>query len=126
MYPDGLLLETDRTIGLLFPWHKKGAEKRLRKLSKKEKADVEANWLDEEIEDFQRLQLSSYPIYQQRLLLIQQRYDNAKPSRPKQWWYDRRRRLEWAGLWIAVMVFILTLVTVATTVMQVYAGFHFH
>ncbi|KAL9111939.1 MAG: hypothetical protein Q9227_003789 [Pyrenula ochraceoflavens] len=124
IYPENLLLEVDRTIGLLFPLHKKGAEKKLRMLSKKQKADVEANLLDDEIEDFQRHQLSSYPIYQQRLLLIQQRYDNTKPSRPKQWWYDRRRRLEWAGLWIAVMVFILTLVTVATTIMQVYAAFH--
>lgn len=92
----------------------------------KAKGDIEADWLHDDIEDFARYQLSSYPIFQQRLLLIQLRYDNAKPSRPKQWWYDRRRRLEWAGLWITVMVFILTLVTVATSVMQVYAAFKYH
>lgn len=126
LYPVGLLHEVDRTISLLFPHHKRGAEKQKRKLSRKAKADVEANWLDDEMEDFARYQLASYPIFQQRLLVIQSRYDNTKPSRPKQWWYDRRRRLEWAGLWIAVMVFILTLVTVATAIMQVYATFHFH
>ena len=83
IYPPGLLLETDRTLGLLFPPHKRGMARQLRKLSKKARADVEANWLNDDIEDFARYQLRSYPIYQQRLLLIQSRYDSAKPSHPK-------------------------------------------
>lgn len=57
-----------------------------------------------------QLDLASYPYFGQRLKDLQDRYNRATPTTLGQLWFDRRRPVEWAILWVALVVFILTVV----------------
>ena len=71
--------------------------------------------------------LDHYQFWGERLMIVQHVYDRSKPGRPKQWWFDRRNRMEWATFWVAVVVFFLTLLfgitSTVTGILQVVASF---
>jgi hypothetical protein len=71
--------------------------------------------------------LDHYNIWKERLAIAQYTYDKSKPGRLRQWWFDRRRKMEWATFWVAVVVFFLTLlfgiISSVTGILQVYASF---
>lgn len=122
MYPHDFLEETEDTLRLLFPLDERRTAKRTKRICETFSVDVEAA-----IEKHASYELSSYPIWRNRLAEVQQRYDAARPSNLRQWWYDRRNKPEWATFWVAVTVFILTVVfgviSSVTGIMQVYAAF---
>lgn len=122
LYPDGLLEETEETLDLLFPTKNIKDSKRTRRLRDKDDVDIEA------ARDLPpSMTISHYKHWGDRLALVQQAYDTARPRRGRQWWYDRRNRVEWATLLVAIIVFIMTLVfgiiSSVTGIMQVYASF---
>lgn len=106
---------------LLFPTGGRKSTKRTRQYVKKYRADLEARLVA-----MDRLSLSTYPIFGERLEHIQQRYNESSQKRLRQWWYDRRKRVEWATLVVAIVVFILTVVfgiiSSVTGILQVYAA----
>ena len=59
--------------------------------------------------------------------VIQGVYDTTKPRTMRQWWHDRRNPVEWATFWVAVVIFVLTVIfgviSSVTGIMQVYASF---
>lgn len=122
LYPDGLLEETEETIDLLFPTKTSKGSRRTRRLRDKDHVDIEA------ARDLPPVMtINHYKHWGERLAIVQQVYDAARPRRPRQWWYDRRNRVEWATLAVAVIVFIMTLVfgiiSSVTGIMQAYASF---
>jgi hypothetical protein len=129
MYPDGFLEEVSRTLDLLFPTTRTKDAKRVLKISRKQKVDIEAIRIDKQMMDTAKHQCSNYHYFGERLAIIQAKYDAARPHNPKEWWYDRRNLREWAALWIAVVAFVLALVfgviSSVTGILQVYASFHF-
>jgi len=96
--------------------------KRVRRIVEKHEVDIEA-----QIENREKFQLSTYVFYGGRLAEVQRRYNAARPHALKQWWYDRRETSDWATLWIAALVLILTIlfgiVTIILGSLQVYASF---
>jgi hypothetical protein len=121
LYPEGFLEETEETIDLLFPTTNKEG-KRTRRLRDKYHVDIEAarNLPP-------AMMLNHYKHWGERLAIVQQVYDTARPKKGSQWWYDRRNRTEWATLLVAVIVFIMTLffgiISSITGIMQAYASF---
>lgn len=111
MYPDGFLEEVCRTIHLLFPIKDPKSIRRTKRLAKRYIVDVET---DHEahlgLDRLAQLDLASYSYFADRLKKLQDRYDKATPGTLRQLWYDRRRPVEWAILWVALVVFFLTLV----------------
>jgi hypothetical protein len=109
---------------LLFPTAGHGGKgsKRTRKLRDKDNVDIEAQ-LDLAIYH----NLDHYTIWRERLMIVQHAFDLSKPGRPKQWWFDRRNKMEWATFWVAVVVFLLTLffgvISSVTSILQVVASF---
>jgi hypothetical protein len=57
-----------------------------------------------------QLDLASYPYFGERLKVLQDRYNKATPESLGQLWFDRRKPVEWAILWVALVVFILTVI----------------
>jgi hypothetical protein len=97
--------------------------KRNRRLEKRGPSDLEAG-----IEtSAPPLELAKYPIWGSRLAEVQRVYDTARPGAFRQWWFDRRNKPEWATFWIAIVIFVLTvifgLISSVTAIMQVYAAF---
>jgi hypothetical protein len=122
LFPDGFLEETERTLSLLFPPANLETSKRIRRISEREGVDIEAA-----INDHASFDLNNYPFWQERLRHVQCVYDKTKPKRIKQWYFDRRDRVEWSTFWIAVVIFLLTLffgiISSVTGILQVYASF---
>jgi hypothetical protein len=122
LYPDGLLEETEETLALLFPTKNNKDSKRTRRLRDKHQVDIETA-----LDLPPSMVISHYKHWGERLAIVQQVYDTARPRHPRQWWFDRRNRVEWATLVVAVIVFIMTLffgvISSVTGILQVYASF---
>jgi hypothetical protein len=41
-------------------------------------------------------------------VILKQVFDDTEPSPVKQWWKDRRKRVQWYTFWVAAMVLGLT------------------
>jgi hypothetical protein len=125
-YPPKFLHETERTLALLFDPTGNTTSKRTRRLEKKHHVDLEAA-IHTLIHSDDRLDLRTYPFWQERLREICKVYEAAQPKTLRQWWFDRRDRFNWATFWAAFVVFCLTLVfgviSAVTGIMQVYASF---
>jgi len=53
-------------------------------------------------------QSKDFPVWQERLSILKQAFDDAQPQTLQQWFWDRRNRVQWYTFWIALSVFILT------------------
>jgi hypothetical protein len=109
IYPDGFLKEVQRTLNLLWPTEDPALAKRVRTKERKENVDIEAKMsLDE------KLNLSTYPIFGERLFKIQMRLEAVQT-----------RRGASRGFQIAIYGILLTaffgLVSAITGIMQVRA-----
>lgn len=122
LYPPALLSETLETLELLLPTTRLKDARRTRRLRNRDDVDIEAK-----LPFRPSLSLAHYQYWGERLAIIQRTYDQARPRRARQWWFDRRNRVEWATLQVALLVFGLTVffgvVSSVTGVMQVYASF---
>jgi hypothetical protein len=108
---------------LLFPTKGPKKNRRTRKYVKEFKADLETGF-EAGLKKLDQLNLERYPHFGRQLERIQRRYDQTRPRRLGQWWFDRRNRVEWAALCIAAIVLLLTVVfgiiSSATGILQVY------
>jgi hypothetical protein len=128
VYDEGYIFEIQNSLQLLFPTTgKKKNTKRTKRYARKFKSDLEATIVGLPLDNHS---LSSYPFLGVRLAEIQKRYDESTPHLLRQWWYDRRKRVEWATLMVAVIVFILTVVfgiiSSVTGILQVHAAYKWH
>jgi hypothetical protein len=129
VFPDGFLSEAADTLQLLFPTIAQKEKRRARHYMRKLRSDlVPAEDIERRLSKHEQIDLSRYKYFGARLAIIQDYYDHATPHTPRQWWYDRRNRVEWATLAVAVVVFVLTVVfgviSSVTGILQVYASFH--
>ena len=51
-----------------------------------------------------------FSFWHDRLVILKQAFDDARPRTLMQWWRDRRNGEKWCAFWIALLVFILTVV----------------
>lgn len=72
--------------------------------------------------------LEHFRFWHDRLVLLKQVFDEARPKNIWQWWYDRRNGVQWYTFWVAILVLILTvffgLVQSIEGALQVYKAFH--
>jgi hypothetical protein len=53
-------------------------------------------------------QIENFQYWHDRLVILKQVFDEAEPSNIRQWWNDRRKRVQWYTFWVAAAV-VLTL-----------------
>ena len=126
LYPDGLIEETIRTLALLFPNTDKNTKRWFRRMC------VEHN-LDSKVMKCGRLRaedrhVENFEFWHDRLIILKQVFDEAEPGTISQWWYDRRKRVQWYTFWVAAVVLALTiffgLVQSIEGALQVYKAYH--
>lgn len=54
-------------------------------------------------------QTESFRFWHDRLIMLKEVYDEARPRNISQWWYDRRNGVQWYTFWVAIFVLVLTL-----------------
>lgn len=73
-------------------------------------------------------QIDKFRYWHDRLVVLKQVFDEAEPSTMKQWWNDRRKRVQWYTFWVAALVLGLTiffgLIQCIEGAMQVYKAYH--
>jgi hypothetical protein len=52
--------------------------------------------------------IGNFKYWHDRLVILKEAFDNTEPKGVKQWWFDRRKRVQWYTFWVAVLVLILT------------------
>ena len=107
-FPTGLMSETLNTLALLFPRHDFETQKWF-------KEQCALHCLDPVILlcdplDPEERTLESFEYWRDRLIILKRAYDEAEPKNVTQWWFDRRKRVQWATFWVAALVLALTVV----------------
>jgi hypothetical protein len=124
------LHETRQTLDLLFPRHSGQCTRYLRKLQENKQLDLEFGRIpigtpSKRIEP--PFTLSDFQYYGKRLAVLIDAFDSAKPTSLSQLWYDRRNKQTWYTMWIAAIVFFLTLlfgvISSVTGIMQVWIAY---
>ncbi|KAI0144541.1 hypothetical protein GGR57DRAFT_325479 [Xylariaceae sp. FL1272] len=137
LFPDGFVNETLRTLALLFPqtgFRQSGRNGRRNrawfdKLCTKHKpllvdrrVALCGNLRSEE------RQIERFTFWRDRLIVLKEAYDDARPNTLRQWWHDRRNGERWFTFWVAVLVLIITttigLLQVVESALQVYKAYH--
>jgi hypothetical protein len=125
VFPPGLVDETLHTLALLFPRGDKQTRNWLQALSV---ASVDRSLLRCEKLRLDDRQIGKFKFWHDRLIVLKQAFDESRPSRMSQWWYDNRDGHAWYTFWIAVFILFLTvffgLVQSVEGALQVYIAYH--
>ncbi|KAK8044207.1 hypothetical protein PG993_004231 [Apiospora rasikravindrae] len=108
LYPSGFVEETLRTLALLFPQSDRTVSSWLRSV------DDDRSGVDLMVAKCGTLRsrdrrFERFLYWHDRLVILKQAFDDAKPRKLSQWWWDRRDGVQWYTFWVAVLVFALTL-----------------
>ncbi|KAH0541247.1 hypothetical protein FGG08_004252 [Glutinoglossum americanum] len=123
--PDGLADETLRTLTLLFPQAEVHTRKWFQKLAPSLNLDCRVIKRGQLRADDR--QIENFHFWRDRLIILKQVFDEARPRTISQWWCDRRNGVQWYTFWVAILVLALTicfgLVQCVEGALQVYKAF---
>ena len=66
----------------------------------------------------EKRQIENFRYWRDRLVILKEVYDDARPDTLSQWWHDRRNGSQWYPFWIALWVAVLTILTIIIGVVQ--------
>ncbi|KAE8446415.1 hypothetical protein EG329_012020 [Mollisiaceae sp. DMI_Dod_QoI] len=132
IFPEGLMDETLSTLALLLPEHNKDVKAWFKKQQKivRKRRRLPLDPLARECGQLKKSerQIDKFVYWYDRLVILKQVFDEAEPSTIKQWWNDRRKKVQWYTFWVAALVLGLTilfgLIQCIEGAMQVYKAFN--
>jgi len=68
--------------------------------------------------------IQNFDFWRDRLIVAKDAFDTSQPSGLIQFWRDDRNRVQWWTFWIAIVVFLLTLVGVVESALQMYKVYY--
>ena len=125
--PVELLVETLDTVALLIPRASKSCKRWYQKAQKRNPGYLDPKAGDLELH-LQCRRVGRYTFWRDRLSTIEYSYSQSEPVTIRQWWNDRRKRVQWYTFWVATLVLLLTiifgLIQSVTGILQVYLAYH--
>jgi hypothetical protein len=122
IFPDNFLDETRRTLSLMLPIADKESMKWFNSEQRRLGLDVAAGDC-RHLRATQRT-IQGFNFWRDRLIMTKEVFDLSQPNGLLQFWRDDRNRVQWWTFWIAIVVFLLTLVGVIESALQVYKAYH--
>ena len=111
--PPDLISETLLTLSLLLPEHDKDVEiwfeRQQAGVRKRRKLHLDPLARECGQLKVQSRRIENFKYWHDRLVILKQVFDEAEPSSIRQWWCDRRRRVQWYTFWVAALVLALTI-----------------
>ncbi|KAK3994429.1 hypothetical protein QBC44DRAFT_44267 [Cladorrhinum sp. PSN332] len=103
VFPDGFIDETIRTLKLLFPSSRPDLQRWMQSFP----PDVDSKIatcgsLRTELRHIER-----FKFWRDRIVILKEVFDEAEPRTLSQWWWDRRKRVQWYTFWLAMLVLVL-------------------
>jgi hypothetical protein len=86
------------------------------------------HFIDSALSDLElaKRNISCYSFWRERLDILEEEFTESEPRTLSQWWFDRRKRVQWYTFWVAILVLALTIVfgtaQTATGVIQAWAS----
>ncbi len=110
LFPPGFVDETIRTLALLLPQNDRGTKRWIGL-----QTDSSRKPLDAELAKCGSLRtherfFEKYSFWRDRIVILKEAFDESRPRTLSQWWFDRRNGKQWYTFWIAVMVFVMTII----------------
>ncbi|KAF2499047.1 hypothetical protein BU16DRAFT_261029 [Lophium mytilinum] len=107
LFPPNLIYETLHTLALFFPQNDAQTRKWSSKVSALHNLDPNLARCGHLKTDDR--QVSKFTFWHDRLVILKQVFDEARPRTLAQWWCDRRNGVQWYTFWVAILVLVLTL-----------------
>ncbi|KAI1369407.1 hypothetical protein F5Y08DRAFT_152819 [Xylaria arbuscula] len=106
LFPPGFIDETLRTLALVIPQNDRATQAWLA-------TQIQAFDLDPLIAECGSLttherRFESFSYWNNRLVVLKQALDEARPQTLRQWRFDRRNGVQWYTFWVAILVFLFT------------------
>ncbi|KAF7933211.1 hypothetical protein EAE99_003096 [Botrytis elliptica] len=108
IFPADFIQETVRSLALLFPQNDKDCRRWFKKVSTSHRLDKKAIQCGRLRAEDRRIK--NFPYWGERLSTLKELFDEAEPGTIKQWWFDRRKRVQWYTFWVAIWVLFLTVI----------------
>ncbi|KAF5971214.1 hypothetical protein FBULB1_9354 [Fusarium bulbicola] len=128
LFPTGFINETLQTLALLFPSSDAETKMWLRAQRKsKQVENIDPSLGSCGVLRAHARRFEKFSFWHDRLVILKQAFDEAQPKTLSQWWLDRRNRVQWYTFWVAVLVFVMTIVfgiiQTLTGILQVYLSY---
>ena len=122
IFPPELIRETLSTLALLFPENDSASRKWYRKQGEQGELDMSVlNCGSGSV--YRMTRLEEYHYWYDRLLILKEEFDEARPTTLAQWWNDRRDGIQWYSLWVVMgLTLFFGLVQSIEGAIQVYQG----
>jgi hypothetical protein len=119
IFPHDLLEEIRKTLSILLPQsNRRWFNERQKKLHLDPKAGAGEHLRADE----RNLERFSY--FRDRLLIIKETFDEHEPRGIRQFWRDDRNNVQWWTFWIALMVFLFSIIQCIEGALQVYKAYY--
>lgn len=70
--------------------------------------------------------ISHYSFWWERLQILEEEFTESEPRTISQWWFDKRKRVQWYTFWVAILVLFLIIlfgiIQTATGVIQAWTS----
>ncbi|KAK1775997.1 hypothetical protein QBC45DRAFT_333931, partial [Copromyces sp. CBS 386.78] len=120
IFPPDFVLETLGTLALLFPENDAASRKWYRKQGELSELDMVVLKCGS---GHRKTGLEEYHYWHDRLLILKEEFDEARPTTITQWWNDRRNSIQWYSLWIVMgLTLFFGFVQSIEGAIQVYQG----
>ncbi|KAI0107592.1 hypothetical protein GGR51DRAFT_153398 [Nemania sp. FL0031] len=106
LFPASFVDETLRTLALLLPQNDTKTQAWIKSQIRKYALDpllAECGSLATHERRFE-----NFKYWNNRLVILKQALDEARPQTLSQWWFDRRNGVQWYTFWVAILVFLVT------------------
>ena len=122
IFPDSFLDETRRTLSLMLPVADKASVKWFHSKQRRLGLDMAAG----ECRHLRATQrnIQDFDFWRDRLIIAREAFDLSQPRGLVQFWRDDRNKVQWWTFWVAITVFLLTLIGVVEGALQVYKAYH--
>jgi hypothetical protein len=122
MYPPHFIEETLQTISLLFPKYDLATEKWYQKVAANSACRLDFRLIGIGNLNAENRQIDNFGYWHDRLVILKEVYDEARPSTLSQFWHDKRNGTQWYAFWVGLLVLVLTIFTIILTLVQCVEG----
>lgn len=123
IFPAGFLQETERTLALMIP---AAADRPTKSWFRSEllKRNIDPRCGNCRHLKASERHLRDFEFWKDRIIIVKEVFDEHQPRSVLQAWRDNRNPVQWWTFWIAIVVFLLTVLACVEGALQVYKAYH--
>ena len=122
LFPAGFIDETRRTMALMLPTADGRTRSWLKTEQRKRRLDPRCGSCPH-LKASQR-HTRDFEFWGDRIVIAKEVFDERQPRGILQVWRDNRNQVQWWTFWIAIILFVLTVVACVEGALQVYKAYH--